>query len=127
MKQGPLGLAPHDVEIKGDLQLRSPADKRLVTEAVTAGLAFATLLCWLSACLVSAFGCKGYDPYWSGIPWLRTGHNGFRRVYRRCDLRGHQRIPSGCGGVASRKKTGSPWQRQSGGSDVELRTHEPVH
>jgi hypothetical protein len=43
------------------LQLRSPVGKQPVTETVTADPAFATLLCWLGACLVSAFGCKGYD------------------------------------------------------------------
>jgi hypothetical protein len=77
-------------------QLRSPVGKRLVTETVTADLAFATLLCWLSACLVSAFGCKGYDPTGLAFPGYVQDTTGSARVYRRCDLRGHQRIPSGC-------------------------------
>ncbi len=58
-------------------QLRSPAGKRLVTEAVTADLAIATLLCGLSACLVSAFGCKDYDPTGLAFPGYAQDTTGF--------------------------------------------------
>jgi hypothetical protein len=46
-------------------------------EATTAGLAFGAVLCWVSACLVSTFRPQDLgDPYWSGIPGLRTDNSG---------------------------------------------------
>jgi hypothetical protein len=50
---------------------------RLATEAVTAGLAFGSVLCWASACLVSTFRPENLgDAYWNGIPGLRTDNSG---------------------------------------------------
>lgn len=54
------------------------ADLRLMVEAATAGLAFGSILCWASVCLVATFRPQGLsDPYWSEIPWLRTDTSGF--------------------------------------------------
>jgi hypothetical protein len=46
---------------------------RRLSEAVTAGVAYGALLCWLSTCLVASFrGAYLAMPYWSAIPGLRT-------------------------------------------------------
>lgn len=46
-------------------------------EATAAGLAFGAVLCWASACLVSTFRPQDLgDPYWSGLPGLRTDNSG---------------------------------------------------
>lgn len=46
---------------------------RLVIEAITAGLAFGSLLWWASTCLVGSFRLQGLaNPYWPSIPNLRT-------------------------------------------------------
>lgn len=51
---------------------------RLMVEAVAAGLAFGSLLGWASTCLVGIFRPQDLaDPYWQGIPWLRTDTAGF--------------------------------------------------
>ena len=50
----------------------------LMVEAVTAGLAFGSLLWWASTCLVGIFRPQDLpDPYWDGMPWLRTDTSGF--------------------------------------------------
>ena len=46
---------------------------RLVIEAITAGLAFGSLLSWASTCLVGSFRPQGLaNPYWPSVPNLRT-------------------------------------------------------
>jgi hypothetical protein len=51
---------------------------RLATEAITAGLAFASVLWWASTCLVGSFRPQGMaDPYWPSMPDLRTDTAGF--------------------------------------------------
>jgi len=55
-----------------------PPGGRLAVEAATAGLAFGSVLWWASTCLVGSFRGQGLaDPYWHGIPWLRTDTSGF--------------------------------------------------
>jgi hypothetical protein len=45
----------------------------LVIEAITAGVAFGSALCWASTCLVGSFKPQGLaDPYWHSFPHLRT-------------------------------------------------------
>jgi hypothetical protein len=42
-------------------------------EAVAAGLAFSSLLCWATTALVASFRPQGLPaPYWQALPWLRT-------------------------------------------------------
>lgn len=51
---------------------------RLIAEAAAIGLAFGSILWWASVCLVSTFRPQDLpDPYWEGIPWLRTDTSGF--------------------------------------------------
>lgn len=51
---------------------------RLVIEAVTAGLAYGSVLWWASTCLVGSFRPQGMGkPYWPSIPDLRTDTAGF--------------------------------------------------
>jgi hypothetical protein len=58
--------------------MSSQKNARLIAEAVTAGLAFGSVLCWAGTCLVSTFRPQDLpDPYWDGIPWLRTDTSGF--------------------------------------------------
>jgi hypothetical protein len=47
--------------------------RRLAVEAALAGLAYGSVLCWLSTCVVGSFR-PGYlaNPYWPTIPALRT-------------------------------------------------------
>jgi hypothetical protein len=53
-------------------------DDALVIEAIAAGLAFGSLLWWASTCLVGSFRPQALaDPYWSGMPDLRTDTSGF--------------------------------------------------
>jgi hypothetical protein len=48
-------------------------DRRLLLEAVTAGLAYGAGLCWASVCLFASFRPNSLGhPYWSAIPNLRT-------------------------------------------------------
>jgi hypothetical protein len=50
----------------------------LTVEAAAAGLAFGSLLEWASTALVGSFRPLDLaDPYWSGVPWLRTDTSGF--------------------------------------------------
>ena len=50
----------------------------LAVEAAAAGLAFGSLLLWASTCLVGSFRPQDLaDPYWHGLPWLRTDTSGF--------------------------------------------------
>jgi hypothetical protein len=50
----------------------------LVIEAGAAGLAFGSLLWWASTCLVGSFKPQALaEPYWSGMPDLRTDTSGF--------------------------------------------------
>lgn len=51
---------------------------RLVIEAITAGLAFGSVLWWASTCLVGSFRPQGMaNPYWPSMPDLRTDTAGF--------------------------------------------------
>ena len=53
----------------------------LAVEAAAAGLAFGSLLLWASTCLVGSFRQQDLaDPYWRGVPWLRTDTSGFAAV-----------------------------------------------
>ena len=57
---------------------RPGADGWLAVEAAAAGLAFGSLLEWASTALVGSFRPLGLaDPYWRGVPWLRTDTSGF--------------------------------------------------
>jgi len=57
---------------------RPGADAWLAVEAAAAGLAFGSLLEWASTALVGSFRPLDLaDPYWSGVPWLRTDTSGF--------------------------------------------------
>ena len=57
---------------------RPAADAWLAVEAVAAGLAFGSLLEWASTALVGSFRPQYLaDPYWRGVPWLRTDTSGF--------------------------------------------------
>src|SRR6266480_2861301 len=50
----------------------------LVIEAITAGLAFGSVLWWASTCLVGSFRPQGMaDPYFPSVPGLRTDTAGF--------------------------------------------------
>jgi hypothetical protein len=50
----------------------------LAVEAAAAGLAFGSLLEWASTALVGSFRPLDLaDPYWRGVPWLRTDTSGF--------------------------------------------------
>jgi hypothetical protein len=50
----------------------------LTVEAAAAGLAFGSLLEWASTALVGSFRPLDLaDPYWRGVPWLRTDTSGF--------------------------------------------------
>jgi hypothetical protein len=50
----------------------------LAAEAAAAGLAFGALLEWASTALVGSFRPQDLpDPYWQGVPWLRTDTSGF--------------------------------------------------
>jgi hypothetical protein len=50
----------------------------LAAEAAAAGLAFGALLEWASTALVGSFRPQDLaDPYWHGVPWLRTDTSGF--------------------------------------------------
>jgi hypothetical protein len=51
---------------------------RLAIEAITAGLAFGSVLWWASTCLVGSFRPQGMAyPYWPNMPDLRTDTAGF--------------------------------------------------
>jgi hypothetical protein len=57
---------------------RPAGDAWLAVEAATAGLAFGALLEWVSTALVGSFRPQYLaDPYWRGVPWLRTDTSGF--------------------------------------------------
>jgi hypothetical protein len=57
---------------------RPGADAWLAVEAAAAGLAFGSLLEWASTALVGSFRPQYLaDPYWRGVPWLRTDTSGF--------------------------------------------------
>ena len=57
---------------------RPAADAWLAVEAAAAGLAFGSLLEWASTALVGSFRPQYLaDPYWRGVPWLRTDTSGF--------------------------------------------------
>ena len=57
---------------------RPGADAWLAVEAAAAGVAFGSLLEWASTALVGSFRPQYLaDPYWSGVPWLRTDTSGF--------------------------------------------------
>ena len=57
---------------------RPGADGWLAVEAAAAGLAFGSLLEWASTALVGSFRPLDLaDPYWRGVPWLRTDTSGF--------------------------------------------------
>ncbi|MHB1597000.1 MAG: hypothetical protein ACYCO9_11840 [Streptosporangiaceae bacterium] len=50
-----------------------PGAGRNLAEAIAAGLAFGSALCWAGTCLVGSFRPAGLAvPYWSDLPWLRT-------------------------------------------------------
>ena len=49
----------------------------LLLESVTTGLAFGSVLCWASTCLVGSFRPQSMaTPYWSGLPGVRTDTSG---------------------------------------------------
>jgi hypothetical protein len=51
---------------------------RLMVEAPAAGIAFGSVLWWVSTCLVGTFRPQDLpNPYWDGMPWLRTDTSGF--------------------------------------------------
>lgn len=51
---------------------------RAAAEAITAGVAFGAILWWLSASIVGSFRPRRLpEPYWQGLPWLRTDTSGF--------------------------------------------------
>ena len=55
-----------------------PGGGWLAAEAAAAGLAFGALLEWASTALVGSFRPQDLpDPYWRGVPWLRTDTSGF--------------------------------------------------
>jgi hypothetical protein len=55
-----------------------PGGGWLAAEAAAAGLAFGGLLEWASTALVGSFRPQDLaDPYWRGVPWLRTDTSGF--------------------------------------------------
>ena len=57
---------------------RPGGDAWLAVEAAGAGLAFGSLLEWASTALVGSFRPLDLaDPYWRGVPWLRTDTSGF--------------------------------------------------
>jgi hypothetical protein len=57
---------------------RLGGDAWLAVEAAAAGLAFGSLLEWASTALVGSFRPLDLaDPYWRGVPWLRTDTSGF--------------------------------------------------
>ena len=57
---------------------RPAADAWLAVEAAAAGLAFGSLLEWASTALIGSFRPQYLaDPYWRGVPWLRTDTSGF--------------------------------------------------
>ena len=57
---------------------RPGGDGWLTVEAAAAGLAFGSLLEWASTALVGSFRPLDLaDPYWRGVPWLRTDTSGF--------------------------------------------------
>jgi hypothetical protein len=57
---------------------RPGGDAWLAVEAAAAGLAYGALLFWASTCLVGSFRPQDLaDPYWRGIPELRTDTAGF--------------------------------------------------
>jgi hypothetical protein len=57
---------------------RPAGDAWLAAEAAAAGLAFGALLEWASTALVGSFRPQDLaDPYWHGVPWLRTDTSGF--------------------------------------------------
>jgi hypothetical protein len=57
---------------------RPGRDAWLAVEAAAAGLAFGSLLEWASTALVGSFRPLDLaDPYWRGVPWLRTDTSGF--------------------------------------------------
>jgi hypothetical protein len=58
--------------VSGELGSDADAGAR-ATEAVAAGLAVSSLLCWVSTAIVGSFRPQGLPaPYWQGLPWLRT-------------------------------------------------------
>jgi len=49
----------------------------LALEAAMAGLGYAAALCWASVCLLASFRPDRLsNPYWSGIPYLRSDTSG---------------------------------------------------
>ena len=57
---------------------RPGGDARLAVEGAAAGLAFGALLLWASTALIGSFRPQELaDPYWRGVPWLRTDTSGF--------------------------------------------------
>jgi len=59
------------------MQTTDRSERRLLIEAAATGLAYASVLCWASTCLVATFGGEPLSsPYWPSIPWLRTDTTG---------------------------------------------------
>jgi len=60
------------------LSMTASKNALLIREAAAAGVAFGSVLWWASTCLVSALRPQDLpDPYWEGMPWLRTDTSGF--------------------------------------------------
>jgi hypothetical protein len=94
----------------------------LALEAATAGVGYAAALCWASVCLLASFRPDRLsNPYWSGIPHLRSDTSGIvgfvlaalclcgseylrwrRRAAAEC-LPGGQRPAAGWPGAAGRR------------------------
>lgn len=54
-------------------EFRCSDSSRLMLEAVSAGIGYACVLCWPSACFVASFKPNDLgQPYWRGTPNLRT-------------------------------------------------------
>lgn len=52
-------------------------NRGLAVEAAAFGLAYTSVLCWASTCLVATFGGASLaSPYWPVLPWLRTDTTG---------------------------------------------------
>jgi len=52
-------------------------NRGLAVEATAFGVAYTSVLCWASTCLVATFGGTSLaSPYWPVLPWLRTDTTG---------------------------------------------------
>jgi hypothetical protein len=68
------GLEPPTVS---GMQATDRTKRDLAVEAGAFGVAYASLLCWASTCLVATFGGASLaSPYWPALPWLRTDTTG---------------------------------------------------